>query len=314
MKTLEYRYISTIAKYRSFSMAAKKLQLSQPALSSYVAKLERSLDISIFDRSTSPIQLTEPGKRYLQYAERILDMEKDFHAYIADYQQLHTGTITIGSTHCFTSCYLPQVLHTFLSQYPDIHINILEGKVPSLESAVLDGSVDLLITANNIDSKQFAWEPIFDEELLLAVPHTFPINESLKPFAIPPKDRKKITLPSVNPVELKNFENLNFILLKENQHVYQMSQQLFTEAHIQPKVIMQVEQLMSSLAFTLAGIGCSFITQSAIALGNFSELPVLYRIDSSSCQRTMGIAYRKKRYLSVACHSFIEIMKNTLKG
>lgn len=312
MNTLEYNYISTIAKYQNFSMAAKKLQISQPALSNYVAKLERSLGILIFDRSTSPIQLTEPGEKYLQYANRILNLEKDFHSYITDYQQLHTGTLTIGSTHCFTSCYLPHVLQTFLSQYPDIHVNIIEGKIPSLETGVLEGKIDLLITADNVNPKQFSYEPLFQEELLLAVPPSFPINDSMMKYSISSKDLKRISSLSSEPVELHFFKDLNFILLEPEQHISKMSQQIFDETHISPKIIMRVEQLMSSFSFTIAGIGCSFITQSAICLGNFNKLPSLYRIKTSFCQRTMSIAYKKNRYLSTPCRSFINIAKKTL--
>lgn len=312
MNTLEYNYISTIAKYQNFSMAAKKLQISQPALSNYVAKLERSLGIFIFDRSSSPIQLTEPGEKYLQYANKIINLEKDFHSYVADYQQLHTGTLTIGSTHCFTSCYLSCVLQSFLSQYPNIHVNIIEGKIPSLEAGVLEGKIDLLITADNVNPKFFTYEPLFQEELLLAVPLSHPINRSMIEFSISSNDQKKISSLSTEPVEIYFFKDLDFIMLEPEQHISQMSQQIFDEAHIAPKIIMRVEQLMSSFSFTIAGVGCSFITQSAICLGNFNKLPALYRIKTSFCQRTMSIAYKKNRYLSTPCRSFINIAKKTL--
>ena len=312
MNKPEYTYVFAIAKYKSFSIAAKKLHISQPALSNYITKLERSLGIHIFDRSTSPISLTEPGKKYVQCATEILDIEKNFNSYLSDYNQLQTGTLTIGSTHCFTSCYLPTALSVFLARYPEITVKIIEGKIPTLESSILDGNIDLLITANNVDSKQFECKKIFDEELLLAVPPTYKINDSLSEYQINYNDIRNGRPLIPEPVDIQLFKDFDFILLEPDQHVYQLSTEIFSHFDMNPNIIMQVEQLMSSLAFTLAGIGISFITESAIRLGNFSQLPILYRIPEYSNHRTMTIAYKKNRYLSKACTSFIDILKNTL--
>ena len=313
MNHLEYTYVTTIARHKSFSLAAKELHISQPALSNYITKLERSLGVQIFDRSTTPISLTEPGRHYVQSAAGILHIEKNFNSYLSDYNHLHTGTLAIGSTHCFTSCYLPEVLSAFLSRYPDISIKITEGKIPSLEASVLEGNIDLLITADNVNPKQFECVNIFEEELLLAVPETYPVHEHLAEYQLDPEDIHDGRPLSAPYVDIRLFEQYPFILLESEQHIYHMAQQIFSHFNFEPHVIMQVEQLMSSLAFSLSGIGISFITESAIRLGNFAHLPILYRIgDCADTHRTMAVAYKKNRYLSKACTAFIELMKSTL--
>lgn len=311
MNTLEFEYVSAVAKYKSFSLAAKKLNISQPALSSYINKLEKTLGIQLFDRSLSPIALTEPGIQYLECTKKILDIQNNFSTYLSDYNNLKTGTLVIGSTHCFTSCYLPQALSHFLALYPGIKTQIIEGRIPDIESAVLDGTIDIFITANNVNLQQFETQNIFTEEIFLAVPSDYAINQQLLSYQIPPSAIYNNAFEQYEPIDLRLFKDLNFILLQPDQHIYKMSMLLFQYFDFIPKVIINVEQLMSSFAFTLAGMGISIITESAIRLGNFSNLPTLYRLPEHLNHRTMTIAYKKNRYLSQSSTIFIDILKKT---
>lgn len=311
MSTLEFEYVSAVANYKSFSQAAKKLNISQPALSSYINKLEKTLGVQLFDRSLSPIALTEPGMQYLECTKKILDIQNNFNTYLSDYNHLKTGTLVIGSTHCFTSCYLPQALSQFLALYPGIKTQIIEGRIPDIESAVLDGTIDIFITANNVNLQQFETQTIFTEEIFLAVPSEYAINKELLSRQIPPSAIYHHTFKDYEPIDLRLFKDFNFILLQPDQHIYKMSMLLFQYFDFTPKVIMNVEQLMSSFAFTLAGMGISIMTESAIRLGNFASLPTLYRLPNHLNHRTMAIAYKKNRYLSQSSRVFIDILKTT---
>lgn len=314
MNTHEFEYVAAIAKYNSFSTAAKQLHISQPALSNYITKLESSLGAQLFDRSVSPITITEPGIQYLKYGSEMIEIEKNFQNYLSDYNNLKTGTISIGSSHCFTSCYLPPTISNYLTKYPGVNIKIQEGRIPDLENAVLQGTLDIVITANKLKSALFTQENLFSEELLLAVPANHIKNESLMNYQINPNDIVN-NIPITNkPIDLKIFENDPFILLQPDQHIFQLSSKIFDSFNISPNVIISVEQMMSSFAFTLANVGISFITESAIRLGNFSNYPCLYRLSPDLSHRNITIAYKKNRYLSLACSIFIEEFKNTLNG
>ena len=71
-------YIYEVYKEKSFSVAAKKFFVSQPALSAMIKKVEKSLGVMLFDRSTSPITLTEAGKIYIKNIEEIRSLQKDY--------------------------------------------------------------------------------------------------------------------------------------------------------------------------------------------------------------------------------------------
>ena len=72
------KYIQAIAETRNISAAADRLKISQPALSSHLKKLEEALDVIIFDRSKQPLEITDAGRVYLQYAARYQALDREF--------------------------------------------------------------------------------------------------------------------------------------------------------------------------------------------------------------------------------------------
>ena len=74
-------YVYEVYKEQSFSKAAENLYISQPALSSMIKKIETKIGMPLFDRSTSPIQLTECGKKYIKTAEKIMALDNEFAYY-----------------------------------------------------------------------------------------------------------------------------------------------------------------------------------------------------------------------------------------
>ena len=77
-------YIYEVYRERSFSKAAKNLYISQPSLSASVKKTEERIGAPVFDRGTTPLQLTECGKEYIKCVEKILDIRNEFANYIKD--------------------------------------------------------------------------------------------------------------------------------------------------------------------------------------------------------------------------------------
>lgn len=80
----EMQYIYTIYQERSFSKAAKKLYISQPALSAIVKKAEQKIGHLIFDRTTIPLTVTPAGRYYIKCIENILEIEKNMQDYFDD--------------------------------------------------------------------------------------------------------------------------------------------------------------------------------------------------------------------------------------
>ena len=121
------RYVYEVYKEGSFSKAAERLYISQPALSATVKKIEKKIGMQLFDRSTVPIQLTECGKKYIRTAEKMMDLEEEFACYVGNLNELRTGRLSIGGTYLFIAFVLPDIVKRFREKYPNIKISLVEG-------------------------------------------------------------------------------------------------------------------------------------------------------------------------------------------
>ena len=122
-------YVYEIYRERSFSTAAQKLYTTQPALSNKIKRIEDEIGSPIFDRSTSPIQLTEVGKAYIEAVEQMIRLEENFANFLADTQNLKKGSLSIGSGAMFSSYVLPPLLAEYKAAFPCVEVSVQEGGV-----------------------------------------------------------------------------------------------------------------------------------------------------------------------------------------
>ena len=95
------KYVCEVYRERSFSKAAQNLYISQPSLSARIKKVEEQIGVPLFDRSTSPLQLTEAGRIYIRAAEEISEIEQRVENAINNLNTLQTGRLSIGASNLF---------------------------------------------------------------------------------------------------------------------------------------------------------------------------------------------------------------------
>ena len=126
-------YVMEVYKEQSFSKAAQNLYISQPALSAAIKKIEKKIGAPLFDRSVSPIQLTECGKEYIRTTEKILDLEDEFAYHVGNLQELRAGHLSLGGTYFFASFIFPPFIEQFRQKYPHVNLDFYEGSTMELE-------------------------------------------------------------------------------------------------------------------------------------------------------------------------------------
>ena len=142
MQTTAYEYVFAIAKHHSISKAARELCITQPALTKYLKRLEEDLGTQLFDRAVIPISLTPAGKKFVEKAALILEIERSLQY---DLNQISTdvrGKVTVGMNTEFCSNTLPYVLPEFRFRYPEIEVQIREGHNRLLFDELESGTVD----------------------------------------------------------------------------------------------------------------------------------------------------------------------------
>jgi len=162
-------YVYAVYKAGSFSAAAQKLFMTQPALSAAVKKIEKELGMTIFDRSRSPLRLTDAGHAYIEAAEKIFQVQKNLKRYVDDLAELKTGTLSIGGTNFVTACFMPRLIKSFNEQYPHIRLSVTESDSTDLFARLREGQLDLVIDSGKC-AKDFEAQTFFTDHILLAVP------------------------------------------------------------------------------------------------------------------------------------------------
>lgn len=289
-------YIKAIASLRSISAAAESLGISQPALSAHLKKIENEVGAMLFDRSRQPLELTEAGQAYLEYLERSQSLDKQLQQTIADIEGLENGSLSIGGATFFNVAYIPKAVAAFAKTYPGVDIEIVDGNVPFLTAEALKGGLDLFITPAADEPDRFVYEKLLDEKVYLAVPSEWEINNDFNSESLTEEDFRKLC-------------SYPFIILRQDQNIGQMMEQLFAKYNCRPERTLRVEQTMTSLALTMSGVGVSLITENSIRMSWLAKLPRLYLADQQICTRSIYVAYPRNKYLSRAAAEFMEALR-----
>ena len=303
----EIDYVYEVYKEKSFSGAAKNLFVSQPALSSSIKKTEARLGITIFDRSSQPIALTEEGKVYIEAAEKILAIKRGLTERLNDMSELKTGRITVSGENYISSFIYPKIIIEFKNKYSGIDIEMVESNSHDLQNRLFDESVDLLIDYN-FDSELYDSYPLTDEHIILCVPRKLPINEQLAEYRLTAKDIKngnhlKAECPAVS---LSRFSNEQFVILKKGNYSHFHSLELCADAGFTPNVKIYPDQMITSYNMSRAGMGVSLIPDLLIYSSAESGKCFFYKLSEQNSLRKLCIGFKKNRYKSRAVDEFIK--------
>jgi DNA-binding transcriptional LysR family regulator len=291
--------VIAIAETGSFSKAAsERVFITQSALSQAVQKLENELGVKLFDRSSSPVRLTEEGRVLVEDGYKVVQAFKDIPRKIADMRELRKGRLSVGVTQFYSSHYFPKILYAFKRSYPHIEVNIVEEASSILEKLLESGKLDFSFFSTPIQSLSFSTEPIYNEEILFAIPREHPLNSHYT----------KSRSGWMRTVDLAQFKDDKFVLLGENQRLRINAIDLCHEADFEPKIAAETRSLFALNGFIRAGMGVGFVSQSVWETTLPRDRAVYYHLKGRPF-RTLVAAWRSNGYVSNAAKAFIEMAK-----
>lgn len=166
MTITQLGYILALEKHLSFVDAANHCNISQPALSMQVKKLEDQLGVEIFDRSSTPIKITAIGSEIINQAKNIFKEYKQVYEIIAEYKDTVKGVIRLGIIPTVSPYLLPLFLKNLEQKYPTLNIEIEELTTQSIEDKLRDGSIDMGILATPLHQVDLVEHILYYEELV----------------------------------------------------------------------------------------------------------------------------------------------------
>ncbi|MCB1907959.1 MAG: LysR family transcriptional regulator [Rhodocyclaceae bacterium] len=132
-----------VAKYGSFTRAAERLFMTQPAVTFQIKQLEEQLSTRLVERGPGGIALTPAGEIVMAYAERILELNDELGTRIAELTDELTGTLNVGTSTTIAAYWLPQLLDGFKRAYPRVVPRVMVGNSAYIEARVAHRDLDL---------------------------------------------------------------------------------------------------------------------------------------------------------------------------
>lgn len=304
------KYVYEVYKEKSFSKAAQNLYISQPSLSARIKKIERELGVPLFDRSTSPLGLTDSGKAYIDAAKKIFQIEQDFENYINNLNALKTGRLSVGASNLFAAYVLPPLITRFKERFPDIGIQLTEGNTVQLESMLSNNSLDFVIDNYHYDSSLYNKELYCHENILLAVPKQLPVNDTLSAYQLSYADIKEhhYLNPDHPAAPLGAFREVPFIMLKSGNDTRLRGDRLCSLAGFHPQIILELNQQATAYMAASTQLGATFISDILVAQLPVFENLVYYKLGGEAANRDVFFYYKKSKYKTRVMEEFLRIM------
>lgn len=179
----QLRILKAVATEKSFTRASEILYLSQPSLSKQIKSLEKNLDISLINRENNKISLTENGKVFLQYSDRILGLCEESCRALIDLKNGNRGNLRIGASQTIGTYLMPGVLALFAQSYPQIDLKVQVNSTRIIANSILNRELDLAIVGGEIPNElknKLTVEHFVEDELSLILSKWHPFAKKKK--------------------------------------------------------------------------------------------------------------------------------------
>lgn len=294
VKSMEWQqleYFKTVAHMQHVTHAAKLLSISQPALSRSIANLEEELGFPLFDRRGKNIILNSYGQIFLQHVDRAMQEIIDGKQIIQDLLHPDHGSVSLAFLHSLGSNFVPSLLSKFRSHNPNIQFKLFQNATNFLLEQLHTGEIDLCLCAPVATHENIQWKSLFTEEIFVIVPMGHRLaNES------------SITLDEIKDEPVVTF--------KKDYGLRILADQLFKQAGLNPFITFEGEEIITVAGLVEAKLGVALIPHvSGLDRMNIAFLP----ISKPTCQRIIGMAWTKGRYLSPAAQKFKNFVLNEFK-
>ncbi|MEO2064178.1 MAG: hydrogen peroxide-inducible genes activator [Christiangramia sp.] len=176
MTITQLHYVLAVAEHKNFTKAAQKVFVTQPTLSMQIQKLEEELEVTIFDRSKKPIQLTEVGEKIVQQARNIVN-ESDRIQDIVDQQKGFIGGVfRLGVIPTVMPTLLPMFIGHFMKKYPKVKLKIEELHTEAILEKLKEGHLDAAIAATPLKIEGIKENALYYEPFVAYIPESHPLS------------------------------------------------------------------------------------------------------------------------------------------
>jgi DNA-binding transcriptional LysR family regulator len=274
-----------IAETGSFSEAAERLHLTQPAVSKRIAGLELQLDVRLFDRLGREVNLTEAGRALLPRAYQILGVLDDTRRALTNLNGEVSGRLTLATSHHIGLHRLPPLLRAFTRSYPQVALDIqfLDSEVAYEE--ILHGRAELAVITLAPESR----EPV----------HAATVWDDPLDFVAAPEH----PLARNGAVTLADVARHPAVFPGDNTFTHHIVRRLFESQGLTPNIGMSTNYLETIKMMVSIGLAWSVLPRTML-----DDQVVRLPLPGIQLQRRLGYILHKERTLSNAAKAFMALL------
>lgn len=245
MDTKALRYFQTVAEFGSYSRGAAFLRLSQPALSRAVRQLEHELGTALFRRHGHGVTLTASGRTLLARSQAILRSIEQAREEVRGGAEPLTGTIGLAVPPAAGTYLIPALAHRLGTEHPNVSLKIVGGYSGYIHEWLVRGQVDLACWHDPVPQRGFEIVPLVREPV----------------FVVGRKGSFQAIRGAVRTGELAS---LPLILPSRPNASRRLLASWMAERHLEPRILMEVDEPSIIRALLRAGHGFSLLTRGSV--------------------------------------------------
>jgi DNA-binding transcriptional LysR family regulator len=289
---LDLQAFVAVAERASFRQAAADLFLSQSALSRRIDKLEDSLGVKLFERTTRRVQLTNVGDTFLVNVRTALNDLEDAVLGVADLAAHRTGTVTFACVPSAIWHFLPEVLKQFSTRYPRIRVRVHDESAQDVLNLVLSGEADFGINFAGAENPEIVFAPIHVERYVLAM-------------------RREHPLAGRTELSWKETVGERYISVAKSSGNRSVIDAALAGVEKHPVIFCEVNHVSGVLALVEAGLGVAAVPGMSVLPGRQDGIVGVPLVDPE-VKRTLGLISKRDHSMAPAARTLFDMITDAL--
>jgi len=279
-----------IIETRSFSKAAARNFISQPAVSQQVKALEEHFHQKLIERSPQGIYPTEAGRLFYQGSREILERYQNLERQMMDLTQTVAGTIRVATVYSVGLHDLPPYIKRFIQAFPQARIHVEYSRTNRIYEAVRQNQVDIGIVAYPQEGRQLGVIPLPSDELVVVTNPHHPLAQNGQ------------------AVELKSLQRSHFIAFEPDIPTRKAIDRVLHDQGVEIDVIQEFDNVETIKRSVEAEVGISIIPRRCAQLEVKAGSLVAMPIADMRLERPIGVIYKRGKTFSNTLQKFIGVL------
>lgn len=281
-----------VCDFGSITVAAEKLNFTQPAVSLAIKELEDNLGIKLFDRISRKLYITEDGKHFLKYARRIVSLYDEMEKEMKDWDSF--GMLRIGSSITIGTCLIPEYVESFSRIYPNVKINVTIDNSSVIEKKILLNELDFALIEGLAHSESIISDDFMDDELVLVC-------------------GKNHRLSHEKEIDLSALAKETLILREKGSGTREILDSTFLTHGITAVPAWESISTEAIISAVSCGLGVSVLPYRLVKSSLDEHKLVRVNIKGIEFKRKFHIIYHKDKHISNSASAFIKMCREMHK-